>query len=906
MEGFFFAQTYWQPVARNTEKSPDKYYELDISVLRNQLRSSQVNKSEYVIVEVPTLEGELEKFKVRSFSVLDENLAEKYQLGSYTGVSLSAPHRVIRFSISPNDFQCMISDHGKYEFINPERGRKGIYRVHPKTHKSSTSGKVFECSVNENHTAVKLLDKLYSSDNQSFAKLRTSDDQKYRTLRIAISTTGEYTQIFGGIDGALAQINATMTRVNAVFERDLALHLNVVANTDIIYTDPATDPYSDAALGTQGDWNLELQKTLTKVVGEKNYDIGHLFGASGGGGNAGCIGCICISPKLNRQGIPTTNGKGSAFTSPSVDNQPYGDSFDIDFVAHEIGHQLGANHTFSYAIEASGSGAQVEPGSGSTIMGYAGLTSANVQGKSDAYFSIVSLNQIQKNLENKACDVEIAITKNTPPKIEALQNYTIPKQTPFVLEAKATDIEGDALTYTWEQTDSATLPIMAVTGDNTQGGNFRSLLPSNSPSRYFPNLKSVITGNLVDRQAWEAVSNVARTMNFAVTVRDNNAISTQQQVSTAEQVITVSSDGPFEVTSTRLYHNINRPITWDVANTDMAPYNVKNVKIDYTTDAGANWIVLAESTPNDGSEVFDLKTLVDKEIQVRITALDHIFYTISGPLLVTEIKQCSAGAPKNFILNVGEDKIVNVSWDEVLNAKYKLRYRAQTDTEWTEIEVDGLSYQIINAEPNKVYEVQLANVCNGVVGNFSQSKEFSFPALTYCDLRARSTSFEYISRVKITDAEGNIVLENNSDGVSGYSSFVNDGSKLVELKRGSKGNKMAITIVYPTSEDFYETISAWIDFNGDGKMSENERIVKHFISDPSNGNVGSVEAELNFDVPEDAVSGEFLRLRIALKVGPSINSVPANSCNGYLTGSFRTSSIYRYGEVEDYGVKITL
>ncbi len=191
-----------------------------------------------------------------------------------------------------------------------------------------------------------------------------------------------------------------MTRVNGVFEKDFALHLNVQDLPGLIFFNAATDPYSDAA--DMDNWNVELQQTLTNTpgVGNDAYDIGHLFGASGGGGNAGCIGCVCINPAS-----ADDTAKGSGFTSPA-NGQPEGDAFDIDYVAHEMGHQLGANHTFSHGLESSG--VNVEPGSGSSIMGYAGITGPNtdVQANSDAYFHNVSIRQVQTNLLEKTCDVE--------------------------------------------------------------------------------------------------------------------------------------------------------------------------------------------------------------------------------------------------------------------------------------------------------------------------------------------------------------------------------------------------------------------------------------------------------------------------------------------------------------------
>lgn len=910
-----FSQNYWTRVSdtKDKQKGGEQYYQLDIDAFRKKLNDAKLSKQEYIVVEVPNLEGTIEKFRVKSFSVMSQATSEKYQLGSYTGVSLSNPYRTIRFSISPNSFQSMISDRGVYQFIDPDKKTKGVYRVHPKT-KRTKKGKAFECSTSEGHSAHQI-DNLYQKAQnyqyQTLSKLRTADDKKFRTLRMAISVTGEYTQLFGGVEEALAQINATMTRVNGVFETDLALHINVIDAPQIIFTNPETDPYSDADEGASGIWSWELQKTLTSMVGEENYDIGHLFGASGGGGNAGCLGCICVSPALDANGVPlddeTGRGKGSAFTSPITGFEPSGDEFDIDFVAHEIGHQLGANHTFSYAVENTGSKAQIEPGSGSTIMGYAGITGySDIQEYSDTYFSVASLNQIQRNLEAKTCDHEISITQNTAPVIEPLQNYTIPKGTPFVLTAKATDAEGDPLTYTWEQTDAIDKDVVELVSDRrTTGANFRSVEPSENPTRYFPKFESVMAGNLVSLFDWETVSNVARTMNFAVTVRDNNVSSLQPQVSTAEQQIIVSDDGPFEVKTNLIYYNAQRPIEWEVANTNQAPYNVENVKIDYTADGGNTWVVLAESTPNDGSEVFSFpESLENQDIQIRITSIGHIFYTVSSPIKVLKIEDCNTNAPSNFEL-VNEQRKAVLTWQESLDATYQVRYKLKEDTDWTIVETNEASYEIPAITLNKIFEVQVANVCNGVVGDFTEVKEFSFASLEYCSLMAEDASLEFVSRVKIEDSEGNVLLDNTSDGI-GYSDFSTDTAKTIVLKKGSKGNKLSITIAYPTNEDFYETLSAWIDFNGDGQLSEDERIVKHFVPDPSNDNVGTIEQHFTFDVPEDITTNpdEFLKLRIALKVGPSINSAPASACDGNLIGSFRSRSTYKWGEVEDYRVMI--
>jgi hypothetical protein len=203
----------------------------------------------------------------------------------------------------------------------------------------------------------------------SITSQNRASNQVYKTMRLALSCTGEYGAYFGGVSQAIAAMNATMTRCNGVFERDLAVKLLMIDNNDVVvYTNASTDPYSGAATGSNGAWNTELMNNLHNTLGDDAFDIGHLFGASGGGGNAGCIGCVCTN--VLSTGGGSNSYKGAGFTSPA-DGVPQGDTFDIDYVAHEMGHQMGANHTFSHTNE--NNSVNVEPGSGTTIMAYAGI-----------------------------------------------------------------------------------------------------------------------------------------------------------------------------------------------------------------------------------------------------------------------------------------------------------------------------------------------------------------------------------------------------------------------------------------------------------------------------------------------------------------------------------------------------
>lgn len=596
-------------------------YKLDEAFLKEKLSSTllKTGKKNTVEITIPNMDGAFEKYTVWESSNFDAQLQAKYpDIRAYEGISSKDKKARIHFSVSPRGIQTMVlrADNAS-EFIESVDASTDEYVLF--TAKNRGKGSLpLTCNTKEVALNQGLKDKT--------AKI-AANNKVFKTLRLALSCTGEYAAFYGGTkQNALEGMNATMTRVNGVFNKDLALKLIIIANNDaVVYTNAATDPYSDASVGVKGEWNQELQTTLTNVIGESAYDIGHLFGASGGGGDAGCIGCVCED-----------SIKGSGFTSPS-DRKPQGDTFDIDFVSHEMGHQLGANHTFSYNVE--GKGVNVEPGSGSTIMGYAGviiIDDYNIQDNSDDYFAYASILQIQNNLARKSCPVNLALT-NSPPVINAGADYTIPFKTAFVLKGTGSDVDGNSVTYCWEQNDSAVLTSGSASvarPDKVDGPLFRSLPPSSSPIRYMPDLDIVLSGNL--RSTWESVPSIARTLHFTLTGRDNAVLGTAQ-TNTDEMIVNVRTDiGPFVVTSQSKdnigwLHGTSQIITWDVANTNTLGGSA-NVNIKLSTDGGLTFpIVLAANTPNDGSQTIKVpEDVTATNCRILIEPTGNIYYAVNS------------------------------------------------------------------------------------------------------------------------------------------------------------------------------------------------------------------------------------------------------------------------------------
>ena len=686
----------------------NKLFNLNLLSLKTNLNNAPARranaKDSNIVLSIPNADGVLERFNIYENPTMDTALAARFpEIKSYIGIGIDNPTLTAYFSMSPLGFKSMVIGADRSTvFIEPISEDLTTYTVFKKADKSTTFNP-FECTViNQVTTQI------------SGETLRpNADDSTLRTFRLAVSTTGEYTAYFGGTKaGALAAINASMTRVNGVFEKDFAIRMVLIANNDaVIYTDAATDPYTTT-------YNSQLQSTLTSVIGEANYDVGHVFVRASNNGNAGCIGCVCVN-----------GSKGSGFTSSTI---PTGDTFDIDYVAHEIGHQFGGNHTFSMSNE--GTGVNMEPGSGSTIMGYAGITAQDVQPNSDAYFHAASIQQITNNVKTKTCQINSA-TGNAVPTANAGIDYTIPRSTPFVLTGSGSDSNGDVLSYNWEQFDNAastaTGASSAASATRTSGPTFRSYNSTATPVRYFPRIQSVLNGATTTAGteiAVEALPSVARTMNFRLTVRDNRAGGSANN--SDDMIVTVNGTaGPFTVnspnTAVSFVGGSSQTITWAVAGTTANGVNCANVDILLSTDAGTTWSTLLAATPNDGTQAVTIPNTPGTTNRIMVKGTNHIFFDVSNT---------------NFTITAGAAPDTVAPTAPTLSA-------AGTTTTSTNLSWSGATDNVAVTG----YDV----FRNGaLIGSTTTATTFAVTGLT--------ASTAYTFNVRAKDAAGNVSLDSNT------------------------------------------------------------------------------------------------------------------------------------------------
>jgi subtilisin-like proprotein convertase family protein len=598
----------------------------DGASLRSQLFSAPHEKSvtaetSPATISLPLPDGGTARYRIVAYDIAEAPALAKYpNIRTWYGLNVDNPAQSIFLDWTERGFHASIRGGGTESFfIDPiTRRSTDQYQVYRKSDFDPDQLDPFTC-----YTGGETGNLTVNTDPDASINKVLGDCElmQYRTTMTATGEFSNYHGAFAVAQSGLVQsaMTTTINRVNQVFTRDLSLRLLLVANNDLLYNyDPNTDPFPNNAVGSLINENTSY---TTGIIGNANYDYGHIVTQANGGGIAS-LRASCVDSR-----------KAAGATSrPS----PEGDPFDIDYVAHEMGHNFGGNHTQNNDCNYSSS-AGMEPGSASSIMGYAGICAPNVQTNSDAYFHGRSIAEITAHFElrngvlsNNAvggCGTTINTSLNNPV-VSAQADETIPAGTPFVLKSGATG--NGTLSYNWEQYDVERGDVMPPASTNVEGPLFRSFDPVASTERFLPNLPDVITGTDPE---WEETPTVSRNMTFRATVINYNAAygcAMEDDISIAVD----ASDRPFVVSDpsngNQWSAGQTAQVQWDVAETDGAPYNSQIVDILLSTDGGSSFQTLLADTDNDGLAEVTVPAQTSTSALIMVRSKDNVFYNISG------------------------------------------------------------------------------------------------------------------------------------------------------------------------------------------------------------------------------------------------------------------------------------
>jgi len=668
-------QSFWQAVAPESKLSSDQvtsiqfseestsiqYFEADEQALRDFLTlvPHELSGDDSYTIQLPMPDGSQTLYSIVESPIMEAGLATKFpEIKTFKVFGIDDPGASGRVDISQKGFRAMLFTSQGRVFIDPELSNLKSGRYVSQLRNSNDSGGTFQCSAGE-------IVSIRSELQMSSSKLSYRIPGNFITYRIAIAATPQYVvAVNTGVDplaDATAAIATTINRVNQIYERDLGIRLVIIGNNELLIDVNDDNNFSNSnGLALL----LENQIWIDNTIGIANYDIGHIF--STGGGGVAVLESVCD----NSTSLALVDLGSNAMGVTGL-NDPTGEIFHIDFVAHEIGHQFGAEHSFNGTSGSCGSNRSLlattfEPGSGSTIMAYAGICGLeSIQNMSDATFhagTILQINNFVSAGGGSSCINTIVSASNpAEPTANAGIDRTIPINTSFQLQGTGGDTDGDTLSYQWDQMDAGTATSSTTLGDDF-GDNalFRSYPPQPTGDRDFPALGTQVADGPIDLS--EALPCTSRIVNFRLTVRDNKSGQATDDIS-----LTVDgASGPFRITSFNTAQTIftTSPFifNWDPANTNTGPVSCANVDVDLLTfsDDHKTYAVtqLLSNVVNNGNQIITLPDNSSLNARFRVSCNSNIFYDISDADLII---QNSGGGGAGTFATTGNTTFFNTN-----------------------------------------------------------------------------------------------------------------------------------------------------------------------------------------------------------------------------------------------------
>lgn len=587
------------------ENENEEIINLNLDQIRFDLLSAPEESSaaaaiQQTLISLPLPNGVQKTFSAQESSVMDKKLAVKYpEIKSY--ILFDAEGKSAgRMSVTPKGASYSIFTENGLAFL--ENFKDESENTAHKIYYGDLNGEDFGCNTVIEERLIQP-----NIANSRFNNVSTGGT--LRTYRIAIASSGEFTVGNGNTTASVnAVFNEKLNQLNAIFEKELTIRFVLAANNDnLIFFNAATD-------GLEVNNRLNSAETVINAnMASSDYDIGHVFYEIDLCTMSG--DCMCNSNCSSTSGVATLGSACQSYKARGWTGATSTASDDLFMgtFAHEIGHQFGAHHSYygtANNCNQRSPGNGYEPGSGNSIMSYEGTCgSQNITPEASTfYFHIHSLIQMLNHANGAGNCFSSTATGNTPPAVTVPANVTIPHGTPFTITGSATDADGDNLTYIWEQydTDNSAGGAPNAAASSTTAPLFRSFDPSSDGNvRTFPQISDILNDT---QTQGEILPQVARTMHFRLTARDNNASGGGMHCD--EVAITVDDSGvPFAVTapaagSSYTANGSNMiTVSWNEGTTANAPINCSTVDILLSTDGGNTFpISLATGVANDGIE----------------------------------------------------------------------------------------------------------------------------------------------------------------------------------------------------------------------------------------------------------------------------------------------------------------